>query len=109
MDEYEQKLKRTRLVAPSETLDRRIEDAFAAARRRRKGTQNSNIWWWLVALATIGSVTAVVIISPRRSLPTAEVTVYRVEVPVHLREILLNQATSSEPAPQFVVHEATTP
>ena len=105
MDEYEQKLKCTPLVAPSKALDRRIEGAFAAARRRREAVA-PKFWWWLAAVITVGGVTALVVISPRRPLATTDV-VYRVEAPGQLREILLNPAISREPAPQFVVHEAT--
>jgi hypothetical protein len=109
MDDYEQKLKHTRLVAPSAALDRRIEDTFAAARRRREEARKSEFWWWLAALATVGGMTALVVISPRRSFPATEVAVYRIEAQGRLREILLNPAISREPAPQFIVRETTTP
>lgn len=108
MDDHEQKLKHARLAAPSAALERRIEATFAAARRREKAPKPA-VWWWLAALATFGGVTALVVISPRRSVPTTEVTIYRIEPEGRLREILLNPAISREPAPQFVVHDATSP
>ena len=109
MEDYEQKLKHQRLAAPSAALDRRIEDTFAAARRGRERATRPAFWWWLAALATVGGVTTLVVISPRRPVPTTEVTIYRIEAEGRLREILLNPAISREPSPQFVVHDATTP
>lgn len=107
MDELEQKLKHTRLAVPSAELDRRIDDAVAAARRRRNTSRKAAFWWWTTALATAGSLTALLVVFPRRSFPAPEVEVYRIEAQGRMREMLLGPIINRDAAPQFVFHVNT--
>ena len=102
MDELEQKLKQTPLAAPSAGLDRRLVEAFAAARRRREASPWAAFWWGTAALATAGSITALLLVSAHRSFPAPEVAVYRIEASGRMREMLLNPTMPREAAPQFV-------
>ncbi len=103
MDELEQKLKCARLAAPSNGLDRRIDDTFAAARRRRTASRHvAAFWWGTAALATAGGMAALFVVSARPPFPVPQVAVYRIEAPGRMREMLLNPTMIRGVAPQFV-------
>jgi hypothetical protein len=101
MDDLEQRLKRMSLTAPSARLDQRIAEAVAAARRRQQTPRLAPSWWWTMPLAMAAGMAALFVVSERRSFPP-EVTVYRIEAQGHMREMLLNPATTREAAAQFV-------
>lgn len=107
MDQFEQTLKDARLSEPSSDLDRRINNAFAAARGRRSKPRGTRLWWWMAALLTAGSGAILIFVSAHRSLPASEVIVYEIEAQGRLREMLLNPRTTDGAAPQFVYRSKT--
>lgn len=107
MDELELKLKRARLTVPSGELDRRIGDEIAAASRRRKTSRKTTFWWWMAALATAGSMTALLIVSGSRPVPDPETAVIRIEAKGRMRELLVTPSTGRDTARQFLFHVNT--
>lgn len=104
MNELEQRLKSMRLAAPSAELDRRMDDAFLAAGRTRKKPRKTVFWWWLAALTAIGSVTALLLVSPDRSPLAPKSVVYRIEAQGCMRQMLLDPAENQSRLPPFVVY-----
>ncbi len=104
MDELEQKLAEMRLAAPSEELDRRIDETFRAARNVGRGTRQIGFWWWLAGTTTAGGVAALLVFT---SLPSSRMkpvpVVYRIEAQGRLREMLLNASTNQVEPTHFEV------
>ena len=107
MDELEHRLKEACLPEPSAELERRMSDVFAAARERQDRSRNTLRWWWMAALTGATVAAALVAVSPRRSLPKAEVMVHEVEAHGRMREMLLNPTTIDGSQPQFVFRVST--
>jgi len=99
MNDLEKQLSALPLAAPSAELDRRLDDAFAAAARP---ATISAPWWSLAALGLAGAaaVLALVLHSPP---PPAPQLVYRFEAQGALRALLLEPPASRASPPSIVV------
>jgi len=99
MNDLEKQLSALPLAAPSAELDRRLDDAFAAAARP---APLAAPWWSLAALGLAGAAAALALLlhSPP---PPAPQLVYRFEAQGALRALLLEPPTSRAAPPSIVV------
>ena len=99
MDPLEQKLAGMKLTTPSERLDQRLDETFRAARSASRGTRKVGVFWWIGAMSAVGVVAAALLLTPPRLPPSQrQPTVYRIEAPGGLRDMLLNSpANQAEP------------
>ena len=105
MDDLEQRLESLRLASPSASLDRRIEETFAAARRNATVERAPGLLWWLTRVVAGAGVAVLILVAILRPVPPAAPVVYRVEAEGRLRDMLLNTVVEHDrpPAP-FAVH-----
>ena len=105
MDDLEQKLQSMRLASPPASLDRRIEETFAAAWRNAAEREAPGLLWWLTRVAAGAGVAALIFVAILRPIPPAAPAVYQVEAEGRLRDMLRNTVAEHDgpPAP-FAIH-----
>lgn len=100
MTDLEQRLQALRPAAPSAALDRRLDQAFAAARRRAGDPRRAAYWWWLALSSAAAAAVALLFVAPRRPAPPPVEIVYHVEAQGRLRDMLLTPGPGrAAPAP----------
>jgi len=113
MNDPESHLKAARLAAPSESLDRRLQDAFDAAVRETVSRTPRRMWRLIGAFAATGLAAMFLLIPQRPRQPRPETTpaaaaiTYRIELPATLRPLLFESHASKRPAPQFSISVGT--
>lgn len=103
MNDLEHELGAMPLAGPSADLDRRLNDAFAAAARTRNSARWATLWWGLAAATVAGAAVALLLLAPRSPPPPASPSVYRIEAEGRLRQLLLAPPASRALPPRFVV------
>jgi hypothetical protein len=105
MKDVEQYLKAVRVAAPSEGLDRRMDDMFAhhAGARWRK----TAAWSMLAALTMAGATATLVVVLSRPPLLPVQPLVYRIEAQGLMRELLLTPSARNELPPRLVLRTST--
>lgn len=111
MNDPEFHLKAARLATPSESLDRRLQDAFKEAAREEASRKLPGWWRPLVALAATGMAATFLFVftRPNKSLrDKAPIAVtYHIESPEPMRQLLFASRSNKQPPPQFVVSVST--
>jgi hypothetical protein len=107
MSDLEQILKAAHMAVPSSALDRRIEEAFAAAEKRLKPSRTARCGWWLAILAPLGAATALFLVSSRPQREPLQPITYRFVAQGPMRQFLTEPPQSATLLPHFVTHAQT--
>jgi hypothetical protein len=102
MDEIEQRLKSSRLAAPSPQLDDRMNAAFLAAGNIDTKSRSPGVVWWLATVAVAGAIAALFFVSPHRLATEPKTIVYEAEAQGRMRQMLLGPAAAQTVSPAFV-------
>ena len=108
MNDFEEQLRRTRLAAPSDALDRRMGAAFAAAAGSRRLAHRPPSPWVLVAFGALCGVAVTAIFywarPPRpEDNHVAIANVSRSETPAHFVRLLLEPGAKQRALPAYTV------
>ena len=111
MNYSEEHLRTVRLAAPSDDLDRRMQETFARAARTQPSPRRAIAWRWIGAFAATGiaAVLTLVAIRPRTmpANPNSPQVLCSIEPQGPMRQLLLDSPASNRPPPRFLVSEST--
>jgi hypothetical protein len=111
MSYSEEQLRTARLAAPSEALDRRMQEAFENAARTQAPAQRAVAWRWIGAFAATGIAAIITLVALRpRSMPASPASTQvlcSIEPKGVMRQLLLDSPSGNRPPPRFSVSVIT--
>jgi hypothetical protein len=107
MSDLEGNLKAARLAAPSPDLDRRINEAFAAAAEGRKPRMRARRGWWIAILAPLGAAAAMFLLSTRPQREPLHPIIHQMMAQGAMRQFLTEPPQSGARLPHFVTRAQT--
>jgi hypothetical protein len=111
MNYSEEQLRAARLAAPSEALDRRMQEAFESASQKQISPNRTVTWRWIGAFAATGiaAILTVVAIRPRTipANPTSTQVLCNIQPYGPMRQLLLDSPSGDRPPPHFSVSVTT--
>jgi hypothetical protein len=111
MNYSEEQLRTVRLAAPSDALDRRMQEMFERAARPQPTPRRAITWRWVGVLAATGiaAVLTLVAILPR-TMPANQnppQVLCSIEPQGPMRQFLLDSPAGNRPPPRFSVSVST--
>ena len=107
MNDSEEQLRTARLAAPSDDLDRRMQETFARAACTPPAPGRAAAWRWIGFLAATGIAAAVAVVATRLVRPPADSAtaqaLYTIEPQGPMRQLLIETPATTRPLPHFAV------
>jgi hypothetical protein len=111
MNYSDEHLRTARLAAPSDDLDRRMQETFARAAQELPEPPRATAWRWIGFFAAAGIAATLALVATRVARPpfrrSANQATYSIEPHGPMRQLLLETPASSRPPPHFAVSVST--
>ena len=111
MNYSEEQLRTVRLAAPSDALDRRMQEMFERAARPQPTPRRAITWRWVGVLAATGIAAALTVVATHEGAVPARQAATQVLCSIEpqgpMRQLLLDSPAGNRPPPRFLVSEST--